>query len=103
VQERINISQGAGAWPRWSRDGRELYIRRGDEPWAVSRPATGADWPLPRPLFTLDFSADTWHTYDTLPDGRFLAVERVDWDDPRVKSVVADAIASFRSNPEPHP
>jgi hypothetical protein len=49
----------------------------------VSRPALGADWPSPRLLFTLDFAVagDIWHAYDTLPDGRFLAVERVDWDD----------------------
>ena len=78
VQERINVSQGPGDEPRWSRDGSELYFLRGDQLWAVSRPATDADWPAPRPLFTLDFASEE---YDTLPDGRFLAVERVDWDD----------------------
>jgi Tol biopolymer transport system component len=78
VQERINVSQGPGAEPRWSQDGSELYFLRGNQLWAVSRPAAGADWPAPRPLFTLDFASDE---YDTLPDGRFLAVERVDWDD----------------------
>jgi hypothetical protein len=81
VEERINVSQGLGHTPRWSRDGSELYFRRGNQVWGVSRPAPGAHWPSPRLLFTLDFAPVAGGAYDTLPDGRFLAVERVDWDD----------------------
>ena len=81
VDERINVSQGLGFTPRWSRDGSELYFRRGNQLWAVGRPTAGEDWPPPRQLFSLELVGGTSYAYDTLPDGRFLAVERVDWDD----------------------
>ena len=80
VQERINVSQGPGVVPRWSRDGSELYFLRGDQLWAVSRPAAGADWPAPRPLFTLDFASAGTRT-TPCPTAASSPSSACDWDD----------------------
>ena len=78
---KINVSQGPGEDPRWARDSSELYFRLGNQLMATEPPAEGAAWSSPSALVEIDFASRDHAGYDTLPDGGFLAVERVDWSD----------------------
>ena len=71
------ISAGGG-WPRWSRDGRELfYVTNGGDVMAaaVRTSASGFETSTPRALFALGarppIRLDAYG-YDVLPDGRFI-------------------------------
>jgi hypothetical protein len=68
------ISNGGGAEPEWSSDGRELYYRRGDEMHAVDMTTDppGAS----RLLFAVPRIHNVFGNanYDVAPDGRFLVV-----------------------------
>jgi hypothetical protein len=74
------VSIGGGREPVWSRDGRELFYRRGDEMWAVPV-ETGVTFSAGQPalLFRGEYSygyIDWTHNYDVYPDGRrFLMVK----------------------------
>ena len=62
----------------WSRDGRELYFRRGHGLYSVSLSA-GSDWAASPPRLVLNqpFDRNTYReraAYDVGPDGRFLVV-----------------------------
>jgi dipeptidyl aminopeptidase/acylaminoacyl peptidase len=86
------VSSDGGDEPVWSRDGTELFYRRGDEMRAVSvgaRADFGAG--VPRTLFTgryLAFPQRPDTQYDVAPDGRFLMVERDGPADPPLVMVV---------------
>jgi len=70
-------SSDGGNEPVWSRDGSELFYRRGPDMMAVSFDAT-ADPPFSRPqlLFTLPSPVGPWTVpnYDVTLDGRFVMV-----------------------------
>jgi serine/threonine-protein kinase len=72
LTDTIAISSGGGGFPRWARDGREIFYRRGDALMAVSidspadlRPGT------PRILFRGRFTGVGGEaSFDVAPDGR---------------------------------
>ena len=72
---RIQISPGAGAQPRWSHDGQEIFFIQPDRKLiAVSFDLTTGTAGAPRVLFQTRIAAEriaNWQ-YDVAPDGRFL-------------------------------
>jgi serine/threonine-protein kinase len=72
------VSEGGGAYPRWSPDGTELIYINGLDVMAVTVAATpGSFRAAPsRQLFSMSFLAgyDSEANYDVAPDGRILAV-----------------------------
>jgi hypothetical protein len=73
------VSSGGGTHARWSRDGRELFYRNGDQMWRVpvQRSPTFVAG-RPELLFTGAYSygaSVTRANYDIGPDGRFLMVK----------------------------
>jgi serine/threonine-protein kinase len=90
---RIQISNGGGDEPAWSRDGRELYYRRGDEMLAVPVRAGADDLAPGKPvaLFSGAFvrSLTSDRSYDVGPDGAFwLVTEPVGEELPQEIQVV---------------
>ena len=74
------VSTDGGIDPVWSKDGRELFYRRGDELMAVSV-AAGREFSAGRPtrLFETRFdSADNGPNYDVSPDGKWFVMPRSD-------------------------
>jgi Tol biopolymer transport system component len=78
---RVQVSQGGGAWPGWSRDGKELYFVAGGSTGslvaAAVKPPRGPefDWAPPVRLFGINgFFRSSNRGYDTAPDGRFVLV-----------------------------
>jgi Tol biopolymer transport system component len=72
---RIQVSPGAAAQPRWSRDGRQIFFIQPDRKLIAVRfdPRTGMAG-APRVLFQTRIAAEriaNWQ-YDVAPDGRFL-------------------------------
>ena len=78
---QIPISSGPGSEPMWSRDGRELFYRNGDQMWAVAiesgpdlRPGS------PRLLFEAPYATDIVGlgvpNYDVSPDGQHFLMVR---------------------------
>jgi Tol biopolymer transport system component len=70
------VSPDGGSEPVWSRDGKELFYRRGERIMAV-RVATTPTFSAAKPVALFedvnDFSAETWGAnFDTAPDGRLL-------------------------------
>jgi eukaryotic-like serine/threonine-protein kinase len=75
------VSEGGGAQPRWSRDGREIYSRGGGKIVAASFDGRGSEPRLGRPtaLFAdeYDFGPGiTSPNYDVTADGRFVFFRR---------------------------
>ena len=69
------VSTEGGDEPRWSRDGSELFYRRGTEMMAVSfDPAANPPLGRPQQLFSVSSPLDPWNVpnYDVTRDGRFL-------------------------------
>jgi serine/threonine-protein kinase len=82
---RLQVSTDGGFEPVWSRNGRELFYRRGDAMMAATIttepvPTAGS----PRPLFKGTYAAtDTGGAgYDVAMDGRFLMVQPVEAPQP---------------------
>jgi eukaryotic-like serine/threonine-protein kinase len=73
---RIPVSIDGGTEPMWSRDGRELYYRKGDQMMAVSiSPEAEPELGKPLMLFQGHFRQGTRVAqYDVSADGRFLMV-----------------------------
>ena len=81
---RTVVSRGGGREPVWSREGTELFYRRGNEIWAASV-TLGATFEVetPQKLFEGRFVAERAvsgsQTYDVSPDGqRFILVQPTD-------------------------
>ena len=82
---RSLISSGGGNEPVWSRTGRELFYRHGDQMMAVAIATTPAlTAGPPRMLFEGNYLwSDTGGAgYDVAPDGRFLMVEPLEPEQP---------------------
>jgi serine/threonine protein kinase len=84
--ESVTISTEGGNEPVWSRNGKELFYRTGDDLMAVDI-ATGPAFSAgkPRLLFKKSYeqSLALWPAYDVSSDGqRFVMVKRLDQDDP---------------------
>jgi eukaryotic-like serine/threonine-protein kinase len=74
------VSTDGGIDPVWSKDGRELFFRHGDELMAVSV-ATAREFSADRPrrLFETRFDAgDNGPNYDVSPDGKWFVMPRSD-------------------------
>ena len=86
------VSTDGGDEPVWSRDGKELFYRHGDDMMAVAvrlRPAFDAE--VPRVLFQgryLSFPQRPGNNYTVAADGRFLMVKRDGPDDPPLTVIV---------------
>ena len=74
---RWQISTGAGMFPRWSPDGREIFYRSPDGMMAVAvETSEGFLAGRPERLFMNRYRSDTWGTsYAIHPDGRFLMLK----------------------------
>ena len=76
--EKRTVSADGGGWPRWSRDGRELfYLSPGGDVMAAQVRQAGNRLEIapPRALFRLNLPAPARldaYAYDVLPDGRFV-------------------------------
>ena len=74
------VSTDGGTDPVWSRNGRELFYRQGDQMMAVTVTAgTNAQFPASHPqrLFEMRFDAgDNGPNYDVSPDGRWFVIPR---------------------------
>jgi eukaryotic-like serine/threonine-protein kinase len=82
---RWPISTEGGSQPRWSRSGRELFYRGGDQVLAVDitgQPSFVAG--SPRPLFEAPFVSygESFISYDVAPDGRFLGIRDINPGSP---------------------
>ena len=75
--ERYAVSMGGGLDPVWSRDGSEIFFRRGNTIVAVPvRTASGFDVTgPPAELFSGAFDFTQEGNWDVMPDGRFLMVQ----------------------------
>lgn len=74
------VSTDGGTDPVWSKDGRELFYRRGDQMMSVTV-STGTEFTAARPqrLFDMHFEAgDNGPNYDVSPDGKWFVVPRSD-------------------------
>ena len=74
------LAAQSGKYPRWSADGKELFLRDGPRMMVVNVAATAAGVSIsaPRQLFegNYDFSSgQTIPNYDVTPDGRFVMVK----------------------------
>jgi hypothetical protein len=72
-QGRVTVTSGGGSEPRWRRDGRELYFRRGSEIHAVALNVTAGsiDVQSTTRLFTAPPGV---RAYDASPDGQWFLV-----------------------------
>jgi len=97
---RLQVSTAGGAYPRWSRDGREIFFLAPDGTLMVVDVAVGSEIRvgLPRSLFRADFKmVDIGFPYDVSPDGkRFLVNELVGSDRTAAITVVQNWIAGMK-------
>jgi Tol biopolymer transport system component len=92
--ERTMISLNGGMGPMWSRDGRELFYRAGDDLMSVAVNTTGAlKLGERRKLAILSgYDAGQFHEFDVSPDGqRFLLIRT----DPSSRPVRLDIIVNW--------
>ncbi|MBZ5499161.1 MAG: serine/threonine-protein kinase [Acidobacteriia bacterium] len=69
---RVQISTGGGTYPRWSRDGRELFYRQGNKVMAV--PLEIGSTIIPgKPQMITDGPYEL--AYDVMPDGRLVLIQ----------------------------
>jgi Tol biopolymer transport system component len=68
---RVRVTTAGGTEPRWSRDGSELFFRRGSEIHAVKLIRRGNNLDLGESKRLFDAGAPV-RSYDVSPDGRFL-------------------------------
>jgi serine/threonine-protein kinase len=69
------VSSDGGYQPLWSRDGTELFYRRGDALMAAAvEPGVEFSFSAPKQLFAGPYVQNERHTYDVAPDGRFLMI-----------------------------
>jgi serine/threonine-protein kinase len=78
INPRRKVSTNGGMWPRWSKDGKELFYGVGGKIMALSVERTPDLVPgVPRELFDGPYGQ-----YDTLPNGQFVAVKEMAAGDP---------------------
>jgi len=72
------VSTNGGSYPRWSRDGKELFFIGADQKLMAVDVKPGAKFEpgLPKPLFDVRISADGY--YDVSKDGRFLIPAQIE-------------------------
>lgn len=77
---KVTISTDGGTYPRWSRDGRELFYRHGDAMMAVSVDTkAGVPAAKPQRLFTGPFTgAGREASFDVAPGGRRFVMVKSD-------------------------
>jgi serine/threonine protein kinase len=96
------VSTAGGAFPRWSRDGREIFFIAPEGTLMVVDVAVGSDLQvgLPRPLFRADFKiVDIGYPFDVSPDGkRFLINELVSDEQPAPITVVQNWTARLKEH-----
>ena len=91
-QKRLKVSPAHGSEPMWTRGGRELVYREGDNVIAVDiDPATGVSGP-PRVLFSGPYPSNQGWTrprsYDVTPDGERFLLTKLPGEQPRPRIVV---------------
>lgn len=92
---KIQVSQGGGAQPTWSADGKELFFVRRDKQLMVVRFKPGEAM-APRPLFALDMLDIFYGSRDYVPapDGwRILVQQRVSPNERATATVVVNSPA----------
>jgi hypothetical protein len=72
-EERRRVSTRGGSWPRWRRDGDELFYVAPDGQ-LMTVEVEGAIVRQPVPLFPIRPKADRGYPYDVTPDGRRILV-----------------------------
>jgi dipeptidyl aminopeptidase/acylaminoacyl peptidase len=72
---RVAVTERGGQSPRWSRDGRQLFFRRGGALFAVDAAVSGADihFGPEREMFKWDVARE----YDVAASGEFYSLEPV--------------------------
>jgi Tol biopolymer transport system component len=94
------VSTAGGAFPRWSRNGREIFFIAPEGTLMVVDVAVGSDLQvgLPRPLFRADFKiVDIGYPFDVSADGkRFLVNELVSDERPAPITVVQNWTARLK-------
>jgi hypothetical protein len=92
---RVQISTEGGTEPLWSRDGRELFYRKGDRMMAVAI-STEAELAPGKPTLLFEgayemgtaFGPVPGTNYDVAPDGRFVMIRRGESAGPAQINVV---------------
>jgi Tol biopolymer transport system component len=93
---RLRVTSEGGAYPRWSRDGKEIFYFRSGQLFAVPVAGKGDDLEFGQeralfamPLFTYgDSGFDAVTRYDVSSDGRFLALLPVEGETDRLVVVL---------------
>jgi hypothetical protein len=93
--KRVAVSTEGGIIPLWSRDGRELFYVGGDSLMAVSVRPDGS-FSAGRKLFNVSSFYFFWHSYDSVPDGRFLMIHRDAGSVPRQINVILNWSAELQ-------
>jgi len=99
----VRISSDGGHEPAWSRDGRTIFYHAGSKMMAASfqlSPTGGVAGP-PRILFDggfLPYNIIYRRTYDVLPDGNFVVIQRIRPIVP--ESIVLNALKPLARSPQ---
>lgn len=98
------VSQGGGAEPAWSRDGKEIFFRAGERMMtAMVSPAAMLQMSTPQVLFEGTFEQIDWgeRNFDVGPDGRFLMVRSETGRPAAEIRVVVDWVAELKKRTDP--
>ncbi|MDP1570144.1 MAG: hypothetical protein Q8L86_09080 [Vicinamibacterales bacterium] len=89
-ERRVPVTRGGGHEPRWSRDGRTLFIRRGREILAIPVLADGIGARAGDPVRVLEAPAGI-ASWDASPDGRrLLLVLQIDQPSPTSLPIIVN-------------
>ena len=92
------VSSDGGSYPRWSRDGRELYFRAGQVLMAVPvQPGTSLAFGAPKPLFQWRSYTNTSYSYAPSSDrNRFLILGQAEGNEVPQVTVVTNWSAELK-------
>jgi eukaryotic-like serine/threonine-protein kinase len=104
----VRVSSNGGHEPTWAHDGRTVFYQEGSKMMAAGFQVTGsvATAGPPRKLFEGGFqpyNAAYRRTYDVLPNGNFVVVQRVRPVVPESIVVVLNALRPLTRNPSANP